>query len=277
MKLRIIILLFISILFFNSCKKNDSDEVKPEFIYATILGVNDMNRDITLGDSVKLVIDYRIEDQDYSFNKLICEKLGSDSHYVERFMFKVELIKNPELREYEIDSVKWTYLPVEVGWYNIEFYNIEYDLPYSFNVDYPTIGYTLKSEDYQLIVDSVSNNPDLSQYVDSYGTGESYFGADSYYSDFNISISKRINSGQTEFETLTEEEAMNLIWDRLISSLKIVLKSKFPSANSNDKYIMTFNTYNEGSIQTYSAEFICNKIDNIISFAFTDLTEINGF
>lgn len=275
MRLNVVLIILIgTILFLNSCSKEESEEIKPEYIFAPIIGVIDMDRNITIGDSVELVIYYRIEDQDYSFNKLICEKQGANSSYVEQFLFKVELLKEYEQREHEIDSVVWKYLPTDIGLYNIEFYNIENPLAYYFNIEYPTFEYKMESEDYQLIVDSVSNNPSLSQYVDIYGTTEFYFGASSYWKNFDLRISKRIDYGQTEFETMTEEDAMNLIWERLISSLEIVLKVKYSNANLNENFIIEFDTYaNDYTTREYSAKFICNEIDNNINFEFIEFIE----
>ena len=259
------------ILFFNSCSKEESEEIKPKYIFAPIIGVIDMDRSITIGDSVELVIYYRVEDQDYSFNKLICEKQGANSSYVEQFLFKVELLKEYEQREHEIDSIIWKYLPTDIGLYNIEFYNIENPLAYYFNVEYPTFEYKMESQDYQLIVDSVSNNPDLSQYVDSYGTGEYYFGANSYYNNFDLRISQRIAYGQIEFEELSEEEAMDLIWERLVSSLKLILKGHFSNANENENIVIEFETYNNGLLETQKAKFICKNINDKIDFEFVEI------
>ncbi|MDX9696313.1 MAG: hypothetical protein RBT49_11030 [Bacteroidales bacterium] len=93
MKLRIVFLLIGSIFSYYSCTESNSEEIKPEFIFAKTIGVNDMDKTINIGDSIKLNIKYRIEDQDYSFNKLICTDLGSYSYYAEQFLIKVELIK----------------------------------------------------------------------------------------------------------------------------------------------------------------------------------------
>ncbi|MDX9696312.1 MAG: hypothetical protein RBT49_11025 [Bacteroidales bacterium] len=129
----------------------------------------------------------------------------------------------------------------------------------------------METNDYQIIIDSVSNNPVLAQYLDSYGTAEYYFGASSRYKNFDLRISKRIISGQTEFESMTEVEAMEIIWERVISSLKIVLKANFPNANSHESFIIEFNTYNDDyTTDTYSAKFICSKIDNIKNFEFIE-------
>lgn len=142
---------------------------------------------------------------------------------------------------------------------------------YYFKVEYPTFNCKMETNDYQIIIDSVSNNPVLAQYLDSYGTAEYYFGASSRYKNFDLRISKRIISGQTEFESMTEVEAMEIIWERVISSLKIVLKANFPNANSHESFIIEFNTYNDDyTTDTYSAKFICSKIDNIKNFEFIE-------
>lgn len=94
MKAIVLVILFLeSILFLNSCSEEDPIETKPEFIYAKTYGTPDMERTIELGNSVNLEILYGIDNQDYSFNKLICEKLGSNSSYKEQFLFKVEFFE----------------------------------------------------------------------------------------------------------------------------------------------------------------------------------------
>ncbi len=97
-----------------------------------------------------------------------------------------------------------------------------------------TVVFTMTSSDYQIIVDSVQIvYPDL---VDAYGNGEFYTGATSYYSNFDLRISKRVD--QPDFDGLSNDEAMALIDERVGEGIIMLLNKKFPDAvaqaNGND-------------------------------------------
>ncbi len=114
----------------------------------------------------------------------------------------------------------------------------------------PTVMFTLVSSDFQIIVDYVNDNVDP-EYVDSYGTGESYFGASAFYGNFDI------RPGHHEFDPDSWEEALK-------EAIGIaLLPTKFPNAVTQVEgidvyYVATFATYS-GSDGTYSITFQCTK------------------
>lgn len=114
----------------------------------------------------------------------------------------------------------------------------------------PTVMFSLVSSDYQIIVDYVNDNVDP-EYVDSYGTSESYFGASAFYGNFDI------RPGYHEFDPESWEEALK---EAIGTAL---LPVKFPNAVTQVEgvdvyYVATFDTYS-GSDGTYSITFQCTK------------------
>ncbi len=126
----------------------------------------------------------------------------------------------------------------------------------------PTVNYTIVSEDYQFIVDYVGTNFG-SDYVDSYGTAEDYYGASAFYSEF------RINSGyfeSSEFSTWEEavQEAIG----------EVFLPSKFSDATTQVDgvdmyYIITFAAY-DGTMTDYTIKFQCTKDGPNPEFTYTE-------
>lgn len=115
----------------------------------------------------------------------------------------------------------------------------------------PTISFTMKSDDYQIIVDWVKANKGDS-YIDSYGTQEFYTGAGSYYSNFDLRDGKWDDS---IFDT----------WqDAVVAAIGVaLLPTKYPNAVSQVSgidvfYIVTFATY-DGSNGVYTIKFQCTK------------------
>ncbi|MBE0650868.1 MAG: choice-of-anchor J domain-containing protein [Bacteroidales bacterium] len=126
----------------------------------------------------------------------------------------------------------------------------------------PTVTFTMVSSDYQLIVDAVNTDPNLKQYVNKYGTGEVYYGADAHYNDFSAQISSRTDPA---FDGLTESEATTLIMTRIQEGLAVMLQAKFPDAVAqvsgiDVKYVVTYYIYgNDGSNSKYTSTFQCTK------------------
>jgi len=128
----------------------------------------------------------------------------------------------------------------------------------------PTIEFTMSGADYQIIVDYVKN--EVSQdYIDSYGTGEFYYGASSYYSNFDLRLGKRNEYNIPGFDGLTQDEAIDETWKRLPEAIDILLKQKYPEATAlvsgvDVHYYVTFYTYeNDLSKNYYTIHFQCTK------------------
>jgi hypothetical protein len=103
--------------------------------------------------------------------------------------------------------------------------------------------YTLVSDDYQTIVDYVEANIG-SSYVNSYGTGEEYFGGDAYYVNFSIS------SGDYDASFSSWEEAVST------AIATVTLPDLYPDSETDLSYKIYFETY-DGSNVTYSMTFTC--------------------
>lgn len=143
----------------------------------------------------------------------------------------------------------------------------------------PSVYHEMMSNDYQMIVDYVSES--LSpNYLDTYGTGEYYFGSTAYYSNFDLRISRRIDYGIPGFEGLSEEESMSLIMERLKEALVIFLELKFPEAVAEiDQmvvyYYITFATYNnDHSRSDYQAILKCKTSYPNTEFEFISMNEL---
>ncbi len=145
----------------------------------------------------------------------------------------------------------------------------------------PTVTFTMSPADYQIIVDHVAGiYPNL---IDSYGDSEFYSGASSFYVNFDIRISKRIDYDPTTWENLSEEDANTLIWERLKESIIVMLQNKFPNAEPDVEgvevhYFITFDAY-IGNYQHifYTIEYKCSSAGSPPTFELvTDAIEITN-
>lgn len=119
----------------------------------------------------------------------------------------------------------------------------------------PTVIFTMSGSDYQRIVDYVKTNISA-DYIDSYGTAEYYYGAGSYYSNFDKRISQRLSYEPETFEGLSEEEALELIDQRVQEGIVVLLQNKYPDAvpqvgGEDVHYIVTYETYNNDYSRSY--------------------------
>jgi hypothetical protein len=143
----------------------------------------------------------------------------------------------------------------------------------------PTVRFKMAPNDYQLIVDARD-----SKWVDSYGTGEFYSGANSYYENFDLRISERIEYEPETFQGLGNEEAMEIIWDRVVNdALILMLQKKFPDATPKVSgievfYHVTFETYNNDYTHSvYTAVFKCVGSGDPPQFDFISIDPDPGY
>ncbi len=126
----------------------------------------------------------------------------------------------------------------------------------------PTVRKTMGAVELQKIVNYVKENVDP-KYVDSYGTGEFYYGASAYYKNFDLRISKR--TANPDFTGKTETEQVALTWQLLEEALIKYLGIDYPLAVPEVKgikvyYWLTFNTFeNDYSKKTYIGCFKCTS------------------
>ena len=113
----------------------------------------------------------------------------------------------------------------------------------------PSVLYIFVADDYQMIVDYVKSKIG-EEYVDSYGTADSYYGTSAYYKEFNI----REGDYDTTFAT----------WqDAVKAAIAVYLPIKYPEAKAqvdgvDVNYIVTFAGY-AGSMVDYTITFKCTK------------------
>ncbi|MDD2797479.1 MAG: hypothetical protein PHV20_02690 [Bacteroidales bacterium] len=130
----------------------------------------------------------------------------------------------------------------------------------------PTVSFTMASADYKIIVDYVKGTlANGSTYVDSYGTSEFYYGASSYYNNFDLRLSNKTKYVIPGFDGLSESDGLKRVWEQLKEGLAIMLKGKFPEATTQASgvdvhYKITLNTYeNDLSKKSYVYDFQCTK------------------
>jgi YHS domain-containing protein len=130
----------------------------------------------------------------------------------------------------------------------------------------PTMVFTMTTSDYELIVDYVKTEIDGgADYLNSYGTGEFYFGADAYYENFDLRLSNRTENNIPGFQGLSTDEAVALSYERLTEAVEVLLNEKYPDATAQVNgvdvhYIVTVDTYeNDLSRGLYTFNFQCVK------------------
>jgi hypothetical protein len=114
----------------------------------------------------------------------------------------------------------------------------------------PSVIYTMASEDYQIVVDAVVNNPDpaISSLVSSYGDSETYTGASVYFSNFDTRLYNR--EGQAAYDALTtDEERVAFVDAKVQEGIVWFLQGKFPNAKPEVNgqtvfYAISYKTYN---------------------------------
>ena len=142
----------------------------------------------------------------------------------------------------------------------------------------PTVRFTMSSSDYQIIVDAVRDEYG-SQYLHSAGNSEYYTGASAFYNNFDIRISPRAEDYDPEtFADLSEEEANDLIIQRLVLGMQLLLENKYPEAvpqvsGVDVHYIVTFESFNNDfSSSTWVADMVCVSAGNPPEFELVDNT-----
>ena len=267
-------LLFLFII--SSCtEKQNLEESKPIYKTGTFLQAKSPGY-VIFGDSAEITFFYSAQDSNYLFHELQMKKLGSMDLYEEQIQFKLELVEYYYSSPSVMDSVTWKFLPEKTGYYRIIMDNPgEDDLDIFFRVAYESYEMTMDSTDYQIIMDSVRSNPNLEHYISQWGIAEYYFGSSAYYQNFDLRISPRIETGQTEFEEVTEEEAEELMFERIKKALKLVLRKNYSEAKLNTVYYIYFETYNNNfSRSNYEAKYQCIGEGSKLGFKFVSLKEI---
>ena len=126
----------------------------------------------------------------------------------------------------------------------------------------PSVVFTMSSADFQLMVDYV-NDTHGSQYLDSYGTAEFYYGAGSYYSNFDMR--------ETKWNDSVFGSAEDAVKEGIAAAL---LPSKFPNAVAQVSgvdvmYVVTW-AYYDGSNGERTFVYQCTKSGPSPEFVFVE-------
>ncbi len=131
----------------------------------------------------------------------------------------------------------------------------------------PTVRYTMVKADYQIIVDYIVNHPELNVYKDSvYTTGEWYWGAGSYYGNFDLRPSKHRGGydKKGEFVDKTDDEVLAILLGRIDESILVMANGKFTDAQPFSNgipvyYEITFDTYDPAR-HKYKVKLLCIEV-----------------
>ncbi|MBN2662280.1 MAG: hypothetical protein JXR68_01410 [Bacteroidales bacterium] len=131
----------------------------------------------------------------------------------------------------------------------------------------PTVSYSLEPTDFQILVDWIAASSQLSGYLDlSYPANtEVYFGASAWYGNFDMRQSVRIGNDPLGYLTdLSEKEIDEVIFNRLVDGVLIIIETIFPNAQpfSNGVpvyYEITFDCYN-GKHINYTIRYLCTGV-----------------
>lgn len=112
-------------------------------------------------------------------------------------------------------------------------------------------------DDYTMLVEYIRDHPTLSGYFDTkFNNSEYYFGASSYYKNFDLRLYKR--EGFAEYDGLTEEEGNALIQERVTEGLIKFLELKYATtAEVGKKYQVTYAYYDGTTGGSLSRIFVC--------------------
>ena len=131
----------------------------------------------------------------------------------------------------------------------------------------PTVSYYLEKVDYQFLVDWITTNDTLSGYLDDGHpeNTEQYFGASSYYGNFDLRQTARLGNDPNGYlADLNEEEIDEILYNRLILAVELILPYKYPTAQAFSNgvpvyYEITFDVYNGKHID-YMVKFLCTDV-----------------
>ncbi len=155
--------------------------------------------------------------------------------------------------EYTLRAGKWTvYNPISVQ--TDQFINTGT----SGWVFDPTVVFTMSSSDFLTIVNYIKANK--ASYIDSYGTAEFYYGASSFYSNFDLRAGKYYSGFSTGIDGV--KEAIG----------KVLLPAKFPTAITqvsgiDVEYAVSFVIY-DGTTYSTTMTFKCTKAGPNPEFTF---------
>jgi len=128
----------------------------------------------------------------------------------------------------------------------------------------PSVAFTLQEEDYQAIVDYVTSNTALNYCLDENHpeNTEYYYGASSYYKNFNFKLSYRQQYDADNFpETISKDAALEIMNERIIEAINMILEKNYPAAvttvNGADVYYTARYKVYDGDNKYYTHTYQC--------------------
>ena len=122
----------------------------------------------------------------------------------------------------------------------------------------PSVTFEMDKSDFEIIVNSIKNDPVMDIYMDEkYDNQEYYYGAGYYYGNFDVQLYKRQNYDAENFPAdISEDDANEIIEERLVEAIYVLLKEKYPTAvptvNGADVfYNVQFSTYHGSGVYSY--------------------------
>ncbi|MCZ4693533.1 hypothetical protein DWB61_00880 [Ancylomarina euxinus] len=127
------------------------------------------------------------------------------------------------------------------------------------------------ADEYTVIIDAVKADDAKKHLVEAkYGTSEYYYGANSYNKNYDARTSKW--AAYDAYKNMAENDLKDLIYDRMVESMILVLKNKYPDATIQDAsgneitYVVKYDVY-DGSASTKYLRFKCTAEGDALDFA----------
>lgn len=130
----------------------------------------------------------------------------------------------------------------------------------------PTVHYTMVKSDYAVLVDYIANHPIYNGYLDqTYFNSEYYYGASSYYDNFDMRIYKRQDNDPLGLlEGMSDDEVKTELTNRLKEGIGIFLELRFPEAqpvsNGVQVYYEIYYATYEPDDYFYKMRFKCTDV-----------------
>lgn len=133
------------------------------------------------------------------------------------------------------------------------------------NKDIDALEYlAMDAAEYQIIVDSVKNHDVNDTLVSKYGNSEMYYGANAYFKNFEGRLDKWRDIKAYADMNLDDDDLEDLIYDRQMEAINILLQKKYPNAKMKDAsgkditYVVKYVVYDGASKEKY-VRFECTK------------------
>lgn len=128
------------------------------------------------------------------------------------------------------------------------------------------------ADEYKVIVDAVKADDAKKHLVEAkYGTSEYYYGANSYSKNFDARLYKW--AAYDDYSAMSEDDLEDLIYDRMVEGLILLLKNQYPDATILDAggneitYVVQYAVYDGDKTKTKYLRFKCTAEGDALDFA----------